>query len=1072
MKPLNQIKASAGSGKTYTLTGKYLERLRQCVIRSSPRQAACLVSQSAAACAAGEILAITFTNAAAMEMRQRILGRLKESALGLSDDKELSPAQAEIWLDALLHDMGALNIRTIDSLLHMIVRSSALALGINPDFEPTFSVGDTLEPYLDLLLENARNGGILEDQLRAACKAVLDYGNSKGFMAGDKLGKRLDLVMTGCLRGAFADLASESAIQAKLQEYEAACQKAALDYLAAAAGLTWKKQALAAVQKNASGDFDFTSAFQTKESARELFVKSSPPNEEIEACHRIWKDAVANHAKRSGIFKKGLELAPFIDLALIIASAFRSNLEAEGELPTALIAPYAAQALCDEQGVSDAICRLGTRLTHFLLDEFQDTSHEQWQVLRPLVHQALSHGGTLTWVGDVKQSVYGWRGADSTLFDSVGQDAELLAVANAVDSATLDTNWRSLECIIDHTNALFGGLGSDMDIASEIMASMLPASTPPDIFQAAAERLHDSFSDVRQNCAQKSAPCGYVHAEDFTAEKTDDVNELVLARLAKLLIAEIHPRRPWSDIMILVRNSTQESLVSQTLLDNDIPVITENSLLLADNPLVIQSVALLDFLASPEDDLAFMTVAGGSLVLDHPAVTNMTWQQLQDWAARDRRDPLFKCFSRDFPEIWQSVFEPFYNQAALLTPYDIIMEWYGRLNVERRFKKESTILRRFMEIVQRAEERGSSSLSSFLEYWRQKGIDEKAPMPEHMDAVRIMTIHKAKGLEAPVVILPWSNFNISPSDAPIPLEIDGLKIAVQPTAMAMGRIYYDDMVKQALEVMNLFYVALTRAREELYFFVCNAEKNNRKTLTPAIKKMLELAGKTLPYSCGSPLQSDAVAGNAGKEADDMAPMPEQSDWLQEDDWRPMQWLPRLKIFVNDLSATKLSPDAKGIFLHYCLEHLQFDADPDESARTAFNMGLLHGGIHVPDDPALHEELQSSLRWFAQLPQARQWLATGWPEQPVQDANGNLMRADLIVPCPWGALVVDYKSGEPHHSHIEQINGYMDCLRQSGLFNGEIRGLLVYLGIKKFVSINSGVASPLLDECPGHEHPQA
>ena len=157
MASLYQVKASAGSGKTYDLTRRFLCLLAAC---GAPAPAA------AASCGLGtgpsgwdEILAITFTNAAAGEMRDRVIGRLKAIALGTPEKGiPLTPDMAARWLDVILRDLASLNIRTIDSLLHAIVRSAALQLDLPPDFQPAFVSMDAVTPYLDTLLNQASQG--------------------------------------------------------------------------------------------------------------------------------------------------------------------------------------------------------------------------------------------------------------------------------------------------------------------------------------------------------------------------------------------------------------------------------------------------------------------------------------------------------------------------------------------------------------------------------------------------------------------------------------------------------------------------------------------------------------------------------------------------------------------------------------------------------------------------------------------------------------------------------------------------------------------------------------------------
>ena len=146
MSRLCQVKASAGSGKTYELTRCFLLRLMECGhtagVAASP---ACALAPEGRQCGWGDILAVTFTNAAAAEMRERVIRRLKSAALGMrSSDLPLDADEARRWVDVIMRDLSALNIRTIDSLLHLIVRAAALELNLHPDFQPVFATEEEI----------------------------------------------------------------------------------------------------------------------------------------------------------------------------------------------------------------------------------------------------------------------------------------------------------------------------------------------------------------------------------------------------------------------------------------------------------------------------------------------------------------------------------------------------------------------------------------------------------------------------------------------------------------------------------------------------------------------------------------------------------------------------------------------------------------------------------------------------------------------------------------------------------------------------------------------------------------
>lgn len=1081
---LCRIQASAGSGKTWELTRRFLERLAECGRDGGRPSAGCALVPDAHAW--GDIVAITFTNTAATEMRERVLRRLKEAALGNPDEGvPFSSQEARRWVDAVLRDMSSLNIRTIDSLLHLIVRSAALDLGLPPDFEPAFATEEALTPYYDLVLEHAwREDAAMRDLVRSACRALALRNDSRGFLVGEKLRQPLRLVIDDVLRGRLENLASETEIKVKLEDSQEGARTAARQFLAAAeaAGITWKKPALNVVSAIAAGKFEScASRTAAAEDAAALFLKKCPVPAPVAAAHAHFAEAALRCRECRERLLPALGLLPFVRLAQTLVEAFLLNREQEGRLPGVLIPRWAADALSGDHGVPDALCRLGSRLTHFLVDEFQDTSREQWQTLRPLVADALARGGSLTWVGDVKQSIYSWRGGDPTLFNAVLEDAELTRLA-ASATRTLPYNRRSRERIVTHNNSVFSPLAHE-GCAREILGTLVPDMPPPQM-DAAVRRLSGAFAGAAQKCppdAENSG--GLVHVERIDAQRADELREAVLFRLCGLLREDIIPRRPLSDILVLVRSNEHGRLVAEALAREGIAVITENSLLLSEHPLITQVVAFLDFLDTPEDDIAFWTVLTGSLVLEHPLTGEMTGEKLHDWCAEAGTGPLFQRFRHAWPDIWQRVFAPFHAQSALLTPYDATREWLLRLDAETRFPAERTFLRRFLEVLQCAEEKGFASLGAFLEHWRSHGGEEKAPMPNGMDAVRVMTIHKAKGLAAPCVIVPWTSFTIQPSRHPEVIEYEGLRLAV-PGGRVCGARHYEHLAAQACEALDLLYVAFTRARDELHIF---------RTGTPALEKLASL-GKALdslwhraelvpPFTLGAPVSAPARPGEGGPErgnteaVERAAPppcpgavpsaalLPAGNDRMSEDgaeDWRPMQWLPRLKIFRNPLSAEVFRPEDRGTLLHGCLERLRCSGNARRDAEAAVNAALACSEVPVPADAAFRADLVEALAWFAALPQAADWLSRGRPEQPLLAADGSLLRLDLLVREPWGTLVVDYKSGRPDPGHARQVRRYMENLQ--GPDSGEIRGLLVYLDLRRFQLVTRESLSELVPDC--------
>ena len=1088
MKHLRQVKASAGSGKTYELTRCFLQRLVQSGPPLSAAASSACVLSPGGGCGWGDILAITFTNAAAAEMRDRVIRQLKSTALGHPmGGLPLSPDQAARWVDVIMRDMGALNIRTIDSLLHLIVRAAALELDLHPDFQPVFATDEVLTPYLDVLLERAWQGDeTMRSLLRAVYRAMAWRENSTGFLAGEKLLNQLRGLLDDVLLGRFDDVSPPDALRKRLDEVEgrAVSQAKAFYALAAASGLNFNKNGLAAVEAIAAG-LCKESKLLSKDSASDLFLKKPVVSDEVQKAYEAFSHAACSLVETAPLLRQALGLGPVLLLAQTLVQAFVHNQQQEGSLPGLLIPHMARQVLESENGVPEALCRMGARLTHFLVDEFQDTSREQWQALRPLVQEALSRGGSLTWVGDVKQSIYGWRGGEPELFDGVFDDGGLTALAPDGQRDNLPYNWRSRREIVLHNNSIFGPLARP-DTAARVMAALLPGSTPPDICAQAAQGLVRAFAGTEQQCPDNAREGGLVHVETILSVDADALGEDVLDRLCALLHDDIEPCHPWADVLVLVRSNDKATLVADRLIRENIPVITENSLRLAAHPLVLQTVALLSFLDNPEDDIAFMSLVCGSIFCQHPEAAALDEEDIAGWCATSGRGPLFQRFKKRWPEIWQRLLAPFHGQSGLMTPYDMTLEWYARLDVESRFPEAETFLRRFMEVLYSAEEKGLATLPTFLEHWRAKSGEEKVPMPETMDAVRVMTIHKSKGLEAPVVVVPWTDLRARMGQSTVMVEREGLRMAVG-NKKHLGAPYHEEMARQCRENVHLLYVAFTRARDALYV-LRTSTIGGRGSTSDALELLMAEAGYTAPYAVGdapaphdaSPATPDPAlrafaaaaqsvpqgqAGTAQETVIAAAAIADEAAGFFDPAWRPMQWLPRLKIFRNPLAGFSFRADDRGSFLHLCLEHLHITGDPQADALAALNFGLGHFSLPVPDDAALRDNAAAALQWFASQPQAARWLHTGWPEHSLMDAEGQLLRVDLLVHEPWGPLVLDYKSGQPEAGHVEQLQNYLSCLEAGGCCTqGSARGLLVYLDLRRFQLVDAQKVSALAERC--------
>jgi ATP-dependent exoDNAse (exonuclease V) beta subunit len=1102
---LTQIKASAGSGKTYTLTRRFLALLAGA--RDEDGRA-CALAVEGGHCWP-DILAVTFTNKAASEMKERVIRLLKEHALADPDpavqagragnaggDGAWSPARAARWVDIILRRYGALNIRTMVSRLSM-VRLAALELSLPPDFEPSFSPDEYFEPLYDLILDRARRGDVqLRDDVRDACRLLLFHTDLKGFTVGTGLRARLSqLLQLHLAEGGLPDVDTDAlaaklvGIHADMRDATAALSRIlAEEQLAAAANLY---KFLDKCAENGAFSPLSRSAYLDKGGLDDCLLKKSKgvASDEARAAFDAWRDACNDFAVRGRLIQRALQVAPLAGLARAMAAHLPDFQRREGKLPQPLIPLHARDVLNGEFGVSEAFCRMGTRLAHILIDEFQDTSRDQWAAIEPLAVECLSRGGGLTWVGDVKQAIYGWRGGDSALFDDILASPALTAIVPTPERDTLPRNWRSRVAIVQHNNTVFAQLDDPLR-ARGVLSAMLGDKTPDHVLDEAAASVARAFAGAAQGVPDRtSAQGGLVRMVPVTGEDNADLRDKVRQQLRALFLDDLAARRPWRDVAVLVRKNDESALVASWLMDWGVPVVTENSLRLADHPLVTQTVALLAFLDYPPNALALWEVLTGEELFG--GVSGLSGRALRDWladrSARAADDPrggkgLLADFRATFPVAWETWLAPFYARAGLMGPYDTVREIFERFRVARRHPEDIGYVRRFLEVVHNAESRGLTSLATFLEFWTESGGEEKVPMPEAMDAVRVMTMHKSKGLEFPVVVIP---FHHQPDRADPPLvvaELDGQPL-LAPLCPEMGDRYHRAQAAAAAEKLHLLYVGWTRPVDELHAYVTStpfAERNS--SLLAGVRALLagcdidteqEYVTGAAPPARETDAQGEAEAqavppdvpdaSPAPSPAQPPAPAPDQSPDAAP--WRPMQWLPRLKIFRNQLEEFTFTERRRGMLVHACLEQLRLTGNPDQDAARAVAHGMRAFPLPVPEPDATARELTAMLAWLAVLPQAAHWFTHGVPEQSIMDAQGSIHRTDLMVDDGQTCTVVEWKTGRPSDDHVAQVRRYLGLLAEatgrgpSGVHGGGVRGVLVYLDGRTVQPVELPAARP-------------
>jgi ATP-dependent helicase/nuclease subunit A len=805
---IHYLRASAGAGKTYQLTIRFLSLLAG--MEPSPD-------------ALRQIVAITFTNRAAAEMKERIILALKQITLGAQDGPRLSretglkPSEAEAWLDTILAHFSDFHCRTIDSLVYALLRAFSLEMGLRPELEVVFEQDAVLDLCFDRLLASVR-WEEAEDRLCRLFTELLEtylrIEEARGLVVERGIRKRLwELYKKAdipCLAGPAPDLArAEEDLQRSAEKLLGEIRKAGVeDWLNKRSFQTaFLQEPLSHVEKRFFEKASFAELLTAKaqgldEAARALL------DDLYQGLKQAREQYLAMLARaRVHAYMRALEA---------LQHEMRWLSEREGVILGGGWHSLVRGYLQESPGAGAyAFMKLGSQVRHFLIDEFQDTSRPQWEALLPLLEESLATGGSLFYVGDVKQAIYGWRGGDWRLFKEAATASFPSVPSQGRRAETLTMNYRSLPAIVEFNNGLYR-VFADEEFARRIAGVILGEKAEEWAQELLAESIKHNFEDVEQEIApflQQGQTRGRVEVASFSASGAE-LRQVVKKRLIEQ-VKEVWERRKGKGIAVLVRRNQDAEDIAAWLMAEGIPVVTENSLRLRSSDLIKGLIAFLRFLDYPLDDLAFWGALASRLFQGLPGISPGV---LEGFLAVGRwQPPLYRAFEKRLPEATDAFIRPLLARVGFVTPYDLAREVVERFHLLRRFPEEQVFIQRFFELIFQTETRGQRSLSHFLQFWEQGGMEEKIGLPEEISAVRVLTVHKAKGLEFPVVFIPFTNWRLEPPR--LAKLAEGCFVNLKrplPSRLEKERTMM--MINDALEALNLLYVATTRAEEELYLY--------------------------------------------------------------------------------------------------------------------------------------------------------------------------------------------------------------------------------------------------------------
>lgn len=1054
-------KSSAGSGKTYTLVKEYLK-----IILQNPLKVR-------------NILAITFTNAASAEMKERILHTLgaleklqglapEEIPAGLGqllDDlaretglpQTLLLRNAASALNQILHNYADFSVSTIDSFVHRVIRSFAFDLRLPLNFEIELDTPRMLSQAVDLLISRAGEQETLTQLLIEFIESRSDEEKSQHIefeiiqIAKNLLAEGGELYLE-YLRG--LELSDFSDIRKRLRESIQAFEQRVSQIA---------QKALQALKEEQLGMEDFFQGkngiikwFQVQSQIRIAQVKLPGANVLNTIENGKWAAGKATAQKKAAIDKLvpllrscyddimhcfAHELGRYREFSLILANLYPLALlceldkvleEIKAEESVLHISDFNKKIarIVAEEPAPFIYERIGERYMHYMIDEFQDTSLLQWQNLLPLVDNALASAHTNLVVGDGKQAIYRWRGGE------VEQFAQLPGIPQAIKGSAkgqweqslqrhyqeknLDTNYRSHQEIVGFNNAFF-------DYAAPFLAEKLQS-----IYRMQAQKA----------MAQK--PGGYVQLQFVSEDKEAGLkfNEACREEMLKI-IHDLRKDHPLQDITILCRANDDAIDTARFLLEHQINVIATESLLLSQSARVNFILSILQLLHNPADQIAMTGFVAflckGPLlplqvdlhqslraIRQDPHISRSCLPQLEQWLQQYGIDFAFEpCYHLGLYELGEHIYRHFFHEQDKVDPF----------------------LTFFMDVLFEYANSHPASPSEFLEWWEVNHAKYSVVVPEGVDAIQIMTIHKAKGLQFPIVIYPYADTGMAELkqagtwiqfDYPeaYPLKVAWVKLNKIMLDTEWREVYEAESQKVFLDNLNLAYVALTRAVSQLYVLTQHNEGNSGDSsrLSGLFKGFLSQQGIW---------QDDVRVYEYGQRATPTAgrvdATPAEAGFLK---FTSSPWGKR--ILVKSRQAERsLQPEAnpeslRGTWVHAILSKVRVATD----LQTVLEQHVMAGDIDRLEMQELHEKISQVI----QHPLVMPWYEPGLQvktECAMYNSQGMFLRADRVVIGPDGTLAVfDYKTGNAYDWHKTQIQAYAAVLSEMGY--GPVSRFLLYL----------------------------
>ena len=1049
VKPLTVYKASAGSGKTFTLATEYIR-----LIVENPTNYR-------------NILAVTFTNKATEEMKMRILSQLYGIWKGLPESDnylqvivektvyapKLIRERAGQGLSNLLHNYNYFRVETIDTFFQSVLRNMARELDLTTNLKIGLNDVQVEELAVDQLIADLSTTDVmLQWILKYIMESISDEKSWNVISQIKRFGRTIFnneyKEVSQALEQKMEEKGFFERYTTQLREIRKAAEERMIligeSFFDTLEGeglsiddLSNKNRGIAGFfLKLQKGVFDPSIENATVANClgnpEKWCAKTHPQRDFILSLAEgvlgdILRYAVEERSRQWKLYKSADLTLRHLNQLRLLGSIEKKVRELNENNNRFLLSDtqQLLHALIEGSDSPFIFEKIGTQLEHVMIDEFQDTSTVQWQNFRVLLDEAMSHeGGSNLIVGDVKQSIYRWRSGDWRLLNDIEQQFR----QQQIETIPLKKNYRSERNVITFNNHFFSH------------AAELEYQEQQELNPEEAEQLKRAYADVVQEIPEGREATGEVSVTLLPAE---DYQMITLQQVADT-ISELTERGiPQREIAILVRVNNQIPVIAQYFLEQmpEVKIVSDEAFRLDASVAVNLLVSTLRLLTHPDDLLTQAAI----VKLYHIDILK---EQTEDNELLLRTNDLNQLL----PEAFRT------QREVLITMplYELAERLYAIFELERLNEQSAYVFAFYDQLASYVNE-NTADIDSFLAAW-DESLCGKTIQSEETNGVRILSIHKSKGLEYNYVICPFCDWQLEKQSGNFlwcqPKEEPFSDLPIAPVDYSknqmLGTIYEEDYLHEHLQNtvdnLNLLYVAFTRAKEGLYVFGKRGAKASRSGL---IEQCLPLVAQEMPEAILSGLEEEkgilqfslASQASPASHASHASPA-SQNPFLQPAepvavDFHYMEsqvnfrQSNRSQAFIEADESDeieRLNYIQTGSVLHQIFSMIRTTDDIEDALKQLQFEGVLY------DEQITPERITAMLRKRLQDPRVADWFSPRWTLfnectiLTMEDGEVKERRPDRVMTDGQHWVVVDFKFGSPKPEYGDQVREYMALIK--------------------------------------------